>query len=243
MLKVKNIVTNSLLSYFKHFHVVIGYAIALLITLFINNFAFSLMGNDVTFVYAASYPIYVYLLVLLAIVLSGLIYSMFTSILVFVVRRDLFQGVKKMEMVKHIIKSTTSLFVVALAVNIIYFIIYYIFVGTVVAFLIPVLYFILAIFVFYCAQSIIIDEEGIGVALEHNYKFMKNNKLTTLAVYLVFVVLIFIVSLISMWIGGTTGLIVGLVLNTIFIVPLLEITKTVVYLTKFNIFNSYLRHR
>jgi hypothetical protein len=223
--------------------VVMGYAIALFITLFINNFAFSLMGNDVTFVYAGGYPFYIYLLVLLAVILSSLIYAMFTSILVFVVRRDLFQGVKKLEMVKHIIKSTTNLFILTLIVNIIYFIIYIIFVNTVVAFLIPILYFILAIFVFYCAQSIVIDEEGVGLSLEHNWKFMNGNKLTTFIIYLIFVVLIWVVSLIATWIGGTTGLIVGLILNTVFIVPLLEITKTIVYLTKFNIFNSYLKHK
>jgi len=229
------------MSYFKHFHVVIGYALALLVTLFVNNYAFSMIGNDVAFVYTKGYGAWIYLLVLLAVVFSSLIYAMFTSILVFVVKRDLFQGVKKQDMVKHVIKSALSIFYLMLVVNIIYFILYIIFVGTFLDVILPILYIIVFVFIFYVPQSIVVDEEGIFVGLEHSHNFLNKHKLTSFLIFLAFVVLVLVIGLISTYIEGNVGLIIGLILNTVFVVPLLEIVKTIIYLTKFDIFDSYLK--
>ncbi len=241
MLKFRNILTNGVTSYFKHFHVVIGYAIGLFITLLLNNYAFSIINNNVTFVYTKGYGFGIYLLILLAIIVSSLVYALFTSILVFVVRRDLFQGVKKMEMSKHIIQSGVKIFTLILSLNILFFILYFLVSKTVVAFIMPLVYLIASIFIFYTPQSIIIDEEGLRFGLRHNYNFIKKHKLTTFLIYIVFIILIFIVGLIGTYIGGTAGAVVGLIINTIILVPALEITKTIIYLTKFDIFDSYLK--
>ena len=193
MIKYKNVISNGLRSYIKHIHVVIGYAIALFVVMFVQNSAFAIVNGNVEFVYAKGYSIYVYLLVLLGLMVSSLVYAMFSSILVFVVKRDLFQGVSKINIVKFIINSAKKVFVVFFVADVLMFLIYLLMVNTIISFILPLIYFVMYFFIFYFTQTIVIDDEGVVAGLLHDLKFMKKHKLTNVVLFVSFFVLVVLV--------------------------------------------------
>ena len=218
------------------FYVVLGFGLVLIALL--NTLAdinFSIYFGNLTYSFLTSLSL-VYIIP--TIVLAALINAIFLTLLIFIVRKNMLQDNRKIYILEFIKKHATYVFLFNLELYFALFIIYLIFVDTSVAFLIPVLSTIILLLNFYTIQSIVIDEKKAISGISYGVFFLKQNVGKTLFMMLVLTILYLIIALVSFYFQW--GFIVSLLLYTLFFYPFSEILKTTLYLTKYNIFKSYL---
>ncbi len=235
--KFREVFSLSLKYYFQTLYITLGFGLVLIALL--NTLAdinFSLYFGNLTYSFLTSLSL---MYIIPTIVLAALINAIFVTLLIFVTRKHLLQEHKKVYVLEFIKKHATYVFLFNLGLYFLLFIVYLIFVDTVVAFLIPIISTILLILSFYTIQSIVVDEKKVTSAITYGLHFLKNNIGKTIFIMLVLVLVYLVIALISFYFLSY-GFIVSLILYTIFFYPFSEILKTCVYLTKFNIFNSYL---
>jgi len=234
--KFQEIFILSLKYYFQLFYLVLGFGIILIALL--NTLAdinFSLYFGNLTYSFLTSLSL-VYIIP--TIVLASVINAIFVTLLIFLVRKHLLQEHRKVYVLEFIKKHATYLFLFYLVLYFILFIVYLVFVDTAVSFLIPIFTTIILFLTFYASQSIIIDEKKALSGISYSFYFLKQNISKTIFVILVLTLIYLIIALICFYFSW--GFIASLILYTIFLYPLSEIIKTTIYLTKFEIFKSYL---
>jgi len=232
----KGILALSLKYYLQLFYVVLGFGIVLVALLnTLTDINFSIYFGNLTYSFLTSLSL-VYIVPTL--VLAAFVNALFLTLLVFIVRKKILQEHRKVYVLEFIKKHATYVFLFNIILYFILFIIYLIFVNTVVSFLIPIFSTIILLLSFYVIQSIVIDEKPIFKAITYAFFFLKKNILKTLFVLFVLTLIYFVISLISFYFQF--GFIVSLLLYTLFFYPFSEILKSCVYMTKFDIFKSYL---
>jgi hypothetical protein len=139
-----------------------------------------------------------------------------------------------MEVVKnHILQ----IFIFNLVLNLIFLGLYILTRFLNIEYLLLIIYPIVLLITFFVDQSIIIDELGPISGVKLSLIFMKNHITKTFYILFIGFVVYFFISLISFYIPS--GYIIGVVLTYIFLIPFLVILKTLIYLTKFKILDSY----
>lgn len=234
--KFREVFSLGIKYYFEMFYVVLGFGLVLIALL--NTLAdinFSIYFGNLTYSFLTSLSL-VYIIP--TIVLAALINAIFLTLLIFIVRKNMLQDNRKIYILEFIKKHATYVFLFNLELYFALFIIYLIFVDTSVAFLIPVLSTIILLLNFYTIQSIVIDEKKAISGISYGVFFLKQNVGKTLFMMLVLTILYLIIALVSFYFQW--GFIVSLLLYTLFFYPFSEILKTTLYLTKYNIFKSYL---
>jgi len=165
--------------------------------------------------------------------------SFFSTILIFSIRRELQQGYNRRTNVVDALKEFVwQMFTFNLLLNVVLFVLYIIFTLFGIGFLLPVVYIVILVLTFFTNQSIIIDEFGPLAGIELSSEFVFTHK--TLSFFTIFCVFILflITGLLTFYIPG--GYIIGIILVHLFLYPILEILRTIVYMTKFKILDSYL---
>jgi len=237
--KFREIFALSFKYYFQTLYISIGFGLVLIALLNTlageNSINFSLYFGNLTYSFLTSLSL---VSIIPTIVLAALINAIFLTLLIFVVRKHLLQEHRKVYVLEFIKKHATYVFLFNIILYFVLLIIYLLFVDTVVAFLIPIFSAIILFLTFYVCQSIVIDEKHYISSISYSIHFLKNNIGKTLFVLLILTLIYLIIALISFYFNF--GFIITLILYTVFFYPFSEILKTCVYLTKFDIFKSYL---
>jgi hypothetical protein len=234
--KFREVFALSIKYYFQTLYISLGFGLVLIALL--NTLAdinFSLYFGNLTYTFLTSLSL-VYIVP--TIVLAALINAVFLTLLIFIVRKHLLQEHRRVYVLEFIKRHATYVFLFNLILYFVLFIIYLIFVDTKVAFLIPILSTILLFLTFYTCQSIVIDEKHYLSGISYGLHFLKNNIGKTVFILLILTLIYLVIALISYYFNF--GFIISLILYTIVFYPFSEILKTSVYLTKFDIFKSYL---
>lgn len=235
--KFKEVFSLSLKYYLLTWYISLGFGLVLIALLnTLTDINFSVYFGNLTYTYLTSLS-FVYLVP--TVILAALINAIFVTLLIFVVRKHLLQEHRKVYVLEFIKKHATYVFLFNLELYFALLIIYLIFVNTSVAFLIPVLSTIILFLNFYTIQSIVIDEKKVVSGMSYAFHFLKNNLMKTIFIIFILVLIYLLIALISFYFFNW-GFVVSLILYTIFFYPISEILKTVTYLTKYDIFKSYL---
>ncbi len=236
-LKYKKMFRESLRYYLRYFYVVVGFSLSflLLLQLASSGLSFDIYGGDLSYLYFSSdSSIFPAILMLL---IATFIQSFFSSVLVFLIRRDLQQGYYKSN-VSEVVKN---LFWQMLILNtVIYFFMfgaYVLFSILDIRFLLPLVYLVITIITFYASQSVIVDEKGPIYAILYSLDYVLDNKKSTALIIGVMTVLYFFLTLIVYFVPF--GYLFGMIASQVFLIPILEIIKTVFYMTKIKIIDSY----
>ncbi len=234
--KFLDIANLSLKYYFNTFYVSLGFGL-IYITLLnvIKNVDFSIFFGNLTYSYITNVSL---IYVIPTIVLGAFINSIFVTLLIFVIRKKLLQEHRKVYVIEYLKKHSIYVFLFNLLIYFLIFLIYIIFTNTRVSFFIPILTIIILVINFYTIQSIVIDEKNIFSGISYAVFFLKKNFLKTIILILVLTILYFLISLIAFYFSF--GWIISMILYTLFFYPFLEIVKTIIYLTKYEIVKSYL---
>lgn len=236
--KVRNIISHTVAYYLKFFYIIIGYSLILLALLaMLNTNSFDIYSGDLFYTLMNSEPnLFVAIIVLL---FATAVQSFFSTILIFSIRRELQQGYNRRTNVVDALKEFVwQMFTFNLLLNVVLFVLYIIFTLFGIGFLLPVVYIVILVLTFFTNQSIIIDEFGPLAGIELSSEFVFTHK--TLSFFTIFCVFILflITGLLTFYIPG--GYIIGIILVHLFLYPILEILRTIVYMTKFKILDSYL---
>ncbi len=236
MQKFNSITKYVLYYYAKFFYVIIGYLFVLLALLVSLQYrVFDIFYGELNYTLFLSKP---ELFIVIALILfATAIQSFFTTMLIYSIRKELQEGYRRTQIIEILREHTWQIFVVNLILNYVLFVIYLLLIGLKIGFLLPFVYLIIGLLTLFVNQSIIVDEMGALKSFDLSWEFIFDNKLKTLGIILIIFVLFFITSLISYYLPW--GYVLGLIIMHLVIYPLFEIIKTVTYMTKFKILESY----
>jgi hypothetical protein len=223
--------------YLKYFYIVIGLGLALLILM--NTFAlesFDILSGNLAYIkFTSFFNISAFITALL---FGLIVQAFFVTLLIYVIKRDLLDQNKRIYLLELVKKFMWQLFFFNVVINLICFFIFMIFAKTIVWYIGILLILLIYLASFFVNQSIIIDEQGIPKAIEFSVRYMKKNITKTIFLLVVGLVIYFIIFLLSIYFSF--GYFIGIILFNLFLYPFIEILKSVLYLTKFKIFESYL---
>lgn len=236
--KIQTIIKYTLAYYLKFFYIIIGYSITLLgLLALLNTNTFDIYAGDLYYTLMNSQPSFLAVIVL--IIFAAAVQSFFSTMLIFNIRKELQQGYNRRTNIIDVLKDYSwQLFTYNLSLNTFLFVIYLVCMLLNGGFLLPIIYLVVLIITFFINQSIIIDEFGPVSAIQLSYEFVTKYKLRTFLTILGVFILFLLITLISYYIPG--GYVLGIILMHLFVYPVLEIVRTIVYLTKFKILESYL---
>ncbi|MFH1752395.1 MAG: hypothetical protein ABH821_05670 [archaeon] len=237
---------SALMHYKDNFPIALSFAILLVFVV-----VFDLLSN--TFISSGSIfweynfsllHIFDYLVSILTILLFLLAFSFFSSVIIFNTKESIHFFELK-EKTREKIKSFTIkiyvyyLFLVLILVGLSY-LLYTLFVPF---WIITIIAGIISVSLFFVPQSIIIDEDSLRRSISHNFHFIRTHFSYLLIVFVIALVLVFIVGLIEFALNSYSylGKYVGLFLNLVIVIPLIEIFKTQFYLRKHDLAKPFLK--
>lgn len=235
MHKYKEFILSSFSQYFKTIHISFGFALVLITLInLLYGINFSVYFGNLTY---TQIDLMSFAYIIPTIVLCAFINSLFSTILIYSVKKNVMQETRKVYLLEFVKKHATYVFIFNLVIYFLLFLIFLIFESTKANFLIPILGLILLFLNFYTIQSIIIDNKHIFGGISYGFFFLKRNIWKSIFILLFLSLIYFLISLISFYFSF--GWIISIILYTLFFYPLSEILKTVFYLTKYDIVKSY----
>jgi hypothetical protein len=235
MHKYKEFFLNAFTQYFKTIHVSFGFALALITLVnLLYGINFSAYFGNLTY---TQIDLLSFAYIIPTIVLCAFINSLFSTILIYLTKKNIMQETRKVYLLEFVKKHTTYVFIYNLVIYFLLFLIFLIFENTKANFLIPIFAIVLLFLNFYTIQSIIIDNKHVFGAISYGFFFLKRNIWKSVFILLFLTLIYFIIALISFYFSF--GWIISIILYTIFFYPFSEILKTVFYLTKYDIVKSY----
>ena len=233
--KFVNILKESIIYYLKYFYINIGFGISMFFSFLLISLNFSLFSGQLSYSFTSLNLDFLFALI--ALIFSAVIYSFFTTILVFLVRKNLQQGYSRTYVLEVLKERYLAVLLFNFLQYLVLFLFYVIFKAINFTIILPFIYIITLLFLFFVNQSIIIEEYSFVNSIRLNYEFIKNNKFYTFLILLIMFILYFILILLTYYFSF--GFIISFIIINIVFVPFLEILKTVVYMTKFKILKSY----
>lgn len=235
MHKYKEFFLNSFAQYFKTIHISLGFGLALITLInLLYGINFSAYFGNLTY---TQIDLVSFAYIVPTIVLCAFINSLFATILIYSVKKNIMQETRKVYLLEFVKKHATYVFIFNLAIYFILFLIFLIFENTKINFLIPIFAIILLFLNFYTIQSIIIDNKHILGAISYGFFFLKRNIWRSIFILLFLTLIYFVISLISFYFSF--GWVFSIIVYTVFFYPFSEILKTIFYLTKYDIVKSY----
>jgi hypothetical protein len=234
----------ALKEYLKNFHTALVFAVLLVFVLpftffehlFISSglvgFEFGVLGTNILSVLVSVFFVLLFLF----------FYSIFVSLVIFAVRKDL-SKVK----VNYYLREKLSKFSFKLFFFYSVFSLFFLFLGSLLVSagaslpLVALLVFLASLPFFFFPQALIVDECGLRAGLHSGYDFLVSHPRDFLFLIGFGSVAVFVLPLIEFGVdffAGGMGPFFSLVVSFVFIVPFFEIWKTVVFMKKFDIIAS-----
>ncbi len=238
------LLANSWQQYKVNFKTALVFALLSVFVLAFASFQNVFVSSGSIFLdYNPSTALVLQLLALAALIaLSLLFYSLFVSILVLGVRRNLSKLKLHFYISEMMQKFTCRVFLFyllycfllfALAVLLLYL--------QVSILLINLVVLLVAVALLFVPQAIVVDEEGLLHAVHNNFEFIAGNKRSTLTIVVVGALLLAVLQLIEFAVDqvALVGALVSLFIALVFVLPFLEIMKTYLYMLKFDLIKEH----
>ena len=171
-----------------------------------------------------------------------LFYSLFISVLVLGVRKNLSKIKLHFYLSEMMQKFTLRVFAFYLLLSFFLFALALVLIQLQVSMLtINLVLLVVSVLLLFVPQAIVIDEEGLRHALVNNFEFLSKNKRASLTVIVVGAFLLALLQLVEFAIDQfvLVGSLVSLLIALVFILPFLEIMKTYLYMLKFDLIKEH----
>ncbi len=179
-----------------------------------------------------------FLLLIFSILVFLFFYSIFIALIIFAVRKDLSKLKIHYYLTEKIQKFALKLFIFFF----IFFLILFLISASLINFGVPILainaiFFLVSIAFLFLPQAIVIDEDSLPSSVSSNFEFILKHFNSFLLVLVTGAVLLAILPLVEFLFDYLffVGRFVSLLISLIFIVPYLEVLKTILYMHKFEL--------
>ncbi len=228
--------------YLSNFKAALGFGLLLVFVALFSFFPNTVVGSGTIFAeYNPADSLFLVALILFSL-LYLVFYSLFISVIILAVRRDL-SKVKIQYYISEMLKKfTLKIFTFYTFLFVFLFLLSLIFeffgIGLILSSLVALLVSLLTLFV---PQSIVVDEIKIREAFSNNIEFMLKNPKHFFSVIIVGSILLALVLLVEFAFDPVflSGRFVSLLLVMVFVVPFMEVMKTYLFMQKFDLIKNF----
>ncbi len=239
---------DSIHHYINNFKAVAAFLILLIFVFIFIQFpnAFLSSGNVFLEYGNNQTPLIILAVEFISLLLFVLFYSIFVTIIVFGVRKELSHVRLWYYLQEMIHKFSFKIFVLYLAFFLISLILSLALISsnlipfTQAILLSNMLMLVLSLLLLFVPQAIVVDEENLVHSIKNNFDFIVKNPLQTILVIVLSIILVGVIPFIEMFFDSFqfSGRFVSLVLMLLFVIPFIEIVKTHFYMLRIELVKS-----
>ncbi len=226
----------SLKKYFENYKLAFSYSILFIFLLFVIDPFISIFGGALNISYTLVNAFFVDIIILLfTTFIFMFIYSLIQSVLIYKIGKDYnFSETVPFRKIKNyfykLLKFNFSFFILIFLISTILYDL-----NLLNNIIVQVIFLLIAIFLWFVPQIIILENETISKSILLSIKYFKRNWFHFITLFVCAFILILITNLLDVLIPGVAGIIISTGFLIIFVIPYIEILKTEIYLNKYNL--------